>query len=159
MFNRTTDNAQPGGVRTESNVGPRPAGFSQQSQPQNHPTDFLHTQNSVIGPDLVISAQDLIVISQSSLRLDGETAGEVRATEIVVGEPGKVTGTVAAEVIVIHGEVHGTIRAPSVTLAATARVRGEIHHSSLEIARGAIFDGQSMYEPESANLMPKLSSA
>jgi len=104
-------------------------------------------------------ASDLIVICQSSLRLDGETTGEVRATEIVVGKSGKVTGTIAAETIVIDGEVHGTIRAPSVSLTATASVKGEVHHCSLEIERGAVFHGQSFHDPERTNLMPRLDAA
>ncbi len=121
--------------------------------------DFLNSQSSIIGSDLVISAQNLIIISKGSLQLDGKTTGEVRATRIVIGASAEITGTMIAESIVIHGELLGTVRAPLVSLTATARVEGEIHHNSMELARGAIFHGQSIYEPESADLMPKLDSA
>ena len=120
------------------------------------PTDFLKTQSSFIGPDLVFVAQDLKIISQSSLRLDGETTGEILGTEIVVGELGKITGTIAANAITIHGEVNGTIRAPEVTLGANARVNGDIHHASLEISRGAIFHGRAFYSAEGSELVPEL---
>ena len=121
--------------------------------------DFLNTGDSIIGSDLVISAQDLIIISRTSLQLHGKTRGEVRATDIVIGKSAQITGTITAETIVIHGEVLGTIRAPSVSLSGTACVEGEIHHHSLEITHGAIFHGQSYYDAESANLMPKLNAA
>ena len=119
-------------------------------------TDFLNTQNSIIGPDLSIIAENLIVISQTSLRMDGKTTGEIRATEIIIGESAEIAGAISAETIEIHGNVTGSVSAPSVSLAPTARVDGEIHHSSFEIQRGAIFKGQSFHNPESSNLMPKL---
>ena len=147
MFNRTGDES-PTPI-------PRPAS-PRRAETRAQDTDFLNTQNSIIGPDLVISARDLIVISQTSLRMDGKTTGEVRATEIIIGESAEITGTVSAEMIEIHGDVIGSVRAPSVSLSPTARVEGEIHHKSLEIKRGAIFKGQSYQDDESANLMPKL---
>jgi cytoskeletal protein CcmA (bactofilin family) len=154
MFGRENEGAQTDETRASS-VGSLAAGLDRQSQQAN----FLNTPNSVMGSDLIIIARDLVIICQSTLRLNGETTGEVRATEIVVGKSGKVTGGIAAETIVIDGEVHGTIRAPSVSLTATARVQGEIHHCSLEIERGAVFHGQSFHDPEVTNLMPKLDVA
>lgn len=151
MFSRGNDQAQTDVTQSEI-TDVRTAVLDQQSQQ----ADLLHTQSSIIGSDLVIIASDLIIISQSSLRLDGKTTGEVRATEIVVGESGYIIGTIAAETIVVHGEVNGTIRAPSVSLTATARVQGEVHHNSFEINRGAVFHGQSLHDPQSSNLMPKL---
>ena len=68
--------------------------------------EFLNTQNSIIGPDLVISAENLIVISQTSLRMDGKATGEIRATEIIIGEAAEITGTINAETIVIHGNAN-----------------------------------------------------
>ena len=126
---------------------------------ESQSADFLNTGDSVIGSDLVISAQDLIIISQTSLQLHGKTTGEVRATDIVIGKSAQITGTIIAETIVIHGDVLGTIRAPRVSLSDTACVEGEIHHHSLEITHGAMFHGRSHYYAESANLMPKLDAA
>jgi cytoskeletal protein CcmA (bactofilin family) len=128
MIGRENEGAQTDETRASS-VGSMAAGLDRQSQQAN----FLNTPNSVMGSDLIIIARDLVIICQSTLRLNEETTGEVRATEIVVGKSGKVTGGIAAETIVIDGEVHGTIRAPSVSLTATARVQGEIHHCSLKI--------------------------
>ena len=138
------------------------------TDPQSNPTksgraelrsgsaELLQSQASIIGPDLVISAQDLLIVSQSSLQLNGHTEGEVRATDIVVGETGRVTGTLSAQSVVVHGQVYGSIQAPVVTLAPTAHVNGEIHHRSLEIARGAIFDGRASYREDEHELLPNL---
>jgi cytoskeletal protein CcmA (bactofilin family) len=151
MFARENERSQTDEPQAGS-VGSMNSRLDRQSQS----TNFLNTPSSVIGSDLVILADDLVVICQSSLRLDGETTGEVRATEIVVGKSGKVTGGVAAETIVIDGEVQGTVTAPSVSLSATARVQGDVHHNSFEIERGAVFHGQSFHDPENANLKPRL---
>ena len=154
MFGGKVDNVQEVIPPIDSTARPAPV-----TGEISQTADFLNSGDSIIGSDLVISAQDLIVISQTSLQLHGKTTGEVRATEIVIGESALITGTVIAETVIIHGEVQGTVRALSVALSATARVEGAIHHHSFEISRGAIFHGQSYYEPESANLMPKLDAA
>ena len=129
--------------------------------PQPAPTDpskYLKTESSIIGPDLRIFADDLKIISQSSLQLNGETAGEFLAKKITVGPEGKVTGSIFADTVVVHGEVNGSIQGPDISLSETARVAGELHHNSLEISRGAIFHGSSVYEPNGENLKPQLTA-
>ncbi|MGI9423107.1 MAG: polymer-forming cytoskeletal protein [Hyphomicrobiaceae bacterium] len=154
MFSR--EDGSPTGPNDGAGNG---ADGSFRSHAGSDPSDFLKTQSSFIGPDLVFIAQDLKIISQSSLRLDGETTGEILGTEIIVGELGKITGTIAANAITIHGEVNGTIRAPEVTLGANARVNGDIHHASLEITRGAVFHGRSFFSVEGSELVPELRPA
>ena len=52
---------------------------------------------SVISNDLKIIGQGLKIISQGTLQVDGEVEGDVAGSEVIIGEQGKVTGTVAAE--------------------------------------------------------------
>jgi cytoskeletal protein CcmA (bactofilin family) len=53
-----------------------------------------------------------------------------------------VTGTVAAERVIVRGRIAGVIRGVTVALQASSRVEGDIHHLSLAIEQGAEFDGR-----------------
>ena len=63
------------------------------------------------------------------------------AVRLAIGENAKVTGEVMAEHVLIRGEVIGRIRAKSVELDKTAKVRGDIWHELLSIAAGAKIEG------------------
>ncbi len=97
---------------------------------------------SVISNDLKILGQGLKIISRGTLQVDGEVEGDVAGAEIIIGEQGKVTGTVAAERVIVRGRTSGVIRAMTVALQSSARVEGDIHHMSLAIEQGAEFDGR-----------------
>ena len=71
---------------------------------------------------------------------DEEHEGDVAGKEIIVGEMGQVTGTVAAERVIVRGRITGAIRSVAVALQSSARVEGDIHHMSLSIEQGAEFD-------------------
>ena len=96
----------------------------------------------MIGNDLKIIGQGLKIISQGTLQVDGEVEGDVGGSEVIIGEKGKVTGTVAAERVIVRGQISGVIRGVTVTLQASSRVEGDIHHMSLAIEQGAEFDGR-----------------
>jgi cytoskeletal protein CcmA (bactofilin family) len=97
---------------------------------------------SVIGNDLKIVGQGLKIISQGTLQVDGEIEGDVGGAEVIIGELGKVTGTVAAERVIVRGTISGVIRGATVTLQSSSHVEGDIHHMSLAIEQGAEFDGR-----------------
>ena len=97
---------------------------------------------SVIGNDLKIIGQGLKIISQGTLQVDGEVEGDVGGAEVIIGEKGRVTGTVAAERVIVRGHISGVIRGVTVTLQASSKVEGDIHHMSLSIEQGAEFDGR-----------------
>jgi cytoskeletal protein CcmA (bactofilin family) len=97
---------------------------------------------SVISNDLRIIGQSLRIISRGTLQVDGEVEGDVGGAEIIIGAEGRVTGTVAAERVIVRGRISGVIRAMSVALQSSARVEGDIHHISLVIEQGAELDGR-----------------
>lgn len=111
---------------------------------------------SVIGRDLVIMGQQIVIVTQGILQVDGEVRGDLRGKEVIVGETGRVTGTVAAENVQVRGTVSGAIRGISVTLLPTARVEGDIHHQTLSITEGAIFDGRVRRPKDTSELQPIL---
>src|SRR5262245_61871813 len=121
---RPLDTASPGAGRAPLRSGSTEAG------------------KSVISNDLKIIGQGLKIISRGTLQVDGEIEGDVGGAELIIGEQGKVTGTVAAERVIVRGRISGVIRARTVALQASARVEGDIHHMSLAIEQGAEFDGR-----------------
>jgi cytoskeletal protein CcmA (bactofilin family) len=98
---------------------------------------------SVIGNDLKIIGQGLKIISQGTLQVDGEVEGDVGGAEVIIGEQGRVTGTVAAERVIVRGTVSGHIRGATIALQSSCHVEADIHHMSLSIEQGAHFHGHS----------------
>lgn len=111
---------------------------------------------SVISNDLKILGQGLRIITRGTLQVDGEVEGDVRGTEIIIGDQGKVTGTVAAERVIVRGRVSGVIRGMTVALQASAKVEGDIHHMSLAIEQGAEFDGRCRRPADASELALEL---
>jgi cytoskeletal protein CcmA (bactofilin family) len=72
----------------------------------------------------------------------GTIEGELRATELVIGEGGRVEGSIQAEDVTVNGRVKGTIRASRVRLQG-ATVEGDIIHRTLSIDESSVFNGMS----------------
>jgi cytoskeletal protein CcmA (bactofilin family) len=73
----------------------------------------------------------------------GHIEGEVRGSELLIGEGADVVGNVIAQEVIIRGRIKGTIRAVRVKLQATGAVEGDIFHRSLSIEDSALFEGSS----------------
>jgi cytoskeletal protein CcmA (bactofilin family) len=119
---------------------------------QRRPVSTENATKSVIGNDLKIIGQGLKIISQGTLQVDGEVEGDVRGSEVIIGEKGKVTGTVAAERVIVRGKIAGVIRGVTVALQSSSKVEGDIHHMSLAIEQGAEFDGRCRRPGDAAEL-------
>ena len=107
---------------------------------------------SIISNDLKIIGQGLRIISQGTLQVDGEVEGDVAGKEVIIGEMGQVTGTVAAERVIVRGKIAGVIRSMTVALQSSARVEGDILHMSLTIEQGAEFDGRCRRPSDASEL-------
>ena len=157
MFTRSST-AEPKKLEPlKSNSGPNlnaPPQAQAQPQPQRRAAAPAEPgAKSVIGNDLKIIGQGLKIISQGTLQVDGEVEGDVGGSEVIIGEKGKVTGTVAAERVIVRGQISGVIRGgDSVTLQSSSRVEGDIHHMSLAIEQGAEFDGRCRRPADASEL-------
>ena len=145
MFTRS-NSAEPQALRTAALDG---NGNRKAPQQQSRPTIGEAGPKSVIGNDLKI-------ISQGTLQVDGEIEGDVGGAEVIVGEQGRVTGTVAGERVIVRGTISGVIRAATVTLQSSSHVEGDIHHISLAIEQGAEFDGRCRRAADAAGLSADL---
>jgi cytoskeletal protein CcmA (bactofilin family) len=81
----------------------KPGSRTPASKPPSNPPPSLEAGKSVISNDLKIIGQSLRIISRGTHQVDGEVEGDVGGAEIIIGEEGKVTGTVAAERVIVRG--------------------------------------------------------
>jgi cytoskeletal protein CcmA (bactofilin family) len=84
------------------------------------------------------------VTAEGLVEVNGQIEGELHCTSLVISHGAQVNGTVTAEHLVVDGSVKGPIQGGDVMLKSQAHVVGDIHHQSLAIESGAIFDGCSV---------------
>ena len=110
---------------------------------------------SLIGSDLTISGQGLRIVTRGTLQVDGLVQGDVVGAEVIVGEKGHVTGTVAGESVIVRGRVSGTIRGVTVALVSGSHVEGDVHHHKLSVEEGAHLDGRVRRPENVSDLKPQ----
>ena len=85
-----------------------------------------------------------IVTAEGLVEVNGQIDGEIHCSSLVIARGALVTGTIAAERVVVDGKVEGPIQGGYVLLKSQAYVIGDIHHQSLAIEKGAYFEGRSI---------------
>jgi cytoskeletal protein CcmA (bactofilin family) len=73
----------------------------------------------------------------------GRIEGEVRASDLLVGDGATIDGSVVAQNVTVCGRIKGTIRAVRVKLQNGGAVEGDIFHRSLSIDENSVFEGSS----------------
>jgi len=73
----------------------------------------------------------------------GRIKGELRASDLLIGDGAQVEGSVIAQDVTVCGRVKGTIRAVRVKLQNGGTVEGDIFHRSLSIDENSVFEGSS----------------
>jgi cytoskeletal protein CcmA (bactofilin family) len=102
--------------------------------------------NTQVGPVSCIGSGMSIVGNiecNGPAQVFGRIQGEVRASNLVIGEGAQVEGSVIAQDVTVCGSVKGTIRAVRVTLQGGGAVEGDILHRSLSIDESSLFEGTS----------------
>jgi cytoskeletal protein CcmA (bactofilin family) len=104
-----------------------------------------HTATRVVTPVSCIGLGMTIVGNvevSGPAEVFGRIEGELRATELVIGEGAQVEGSIQAQEVTISGRVKGTIRAIGVKLQR-ANVEGDIFHRTLSVDESSVFEGMS----------------
>ncbi|HEY2136042.1 MAG TPA: polymer-forming cytoskeletal protein [Xanthobacteraceae bacterium] len=83
------------------------------------------------------------IVCDGPMQIHGRVEGEVRATELLIGDNAEVDGNIVAQDLTVRGRVRGTIRAVRVKLQGNATVEGDIFHRALAIEENALFEGSS----------------
>jgi len=73
----------------------------------------------------------------------GRIEGELRASDLLVGDGATIDGSVIAQNVTVCGRIKGTIRAVRVKLQNGGAVEGDIFHRSLSIDEDSLFEGSS----------------
>jgi cytoskeletal protein CcmA (bactofilin family) len=89
---------------------------------------------------------------EGTVRIDGKFTGTIATSDtLVVGEGARIDAEITCGTIIVHGEVHGNIKATSaVELHQPARVHGNVETPVLMVARGVQFNGQCKMEGAAA---------
>ena len=77
------------------------------------------------------------------VQVAGRISGEIIAESVLIEKTGTVFGNIAAEDVLCKGVVRGDIRATNkVKISKEAEVTGDIHSPTLNIEKGALFEGR-----------------
>ena len=112
---------------------------------------------SILGPDISISGQQLVIRTKGSLLIEGQIQGDVHGEAVTVGDGAYVTGVITARTIEIQGSVKGALKGSTVILRENSTVDADILHQKLSIAEGAQFDGSVQRARDVNEVTPDLS--
>src|SRR5438309_3891606 len=107
--------------------------------PRAEPTTHAGTR-SRIGSGMVIVGN---IECNGPAQVFGRIQGELRASDLLIGDGAQVEGSVIAQDVTVCGRVKGTIRAVRVKLQNGGAVEGDIFHKSLSIEENSLFEGSS----------------
>ena len=103
---------------------------------------LLEQVGTIIGPGAVIEGP---LTTKDSTRIDGIIKGNVTISgALIIGQDGKITGTVSALNVYVAGEVTGNITAPQgkIEISDTGKVYGDISCKGIIIDENAVFQGK-----------------
>ncbi len=105
--------------------------------------------NTIVGKGSVIDGKIKI---KNSIRIDGKVKGEISSTgTVTIGSEGEVEGTINAANAIIGGRVRGKMIIQSkIILEKKSVLIGDLKTQKLNIAEGAIFDGNCIMEDKEA---------
>lgn len=118
--------------------------FSKTAEPTSAPPQRpagsgSNTGRSVLGADLRITGE---VASTGLVEVLGEIDGNITAQGLVIGQEGRVTGSVQADTVEIKGRFDGKITCDTFTLRASATVTADVSTGSVVIESGATIEGR-----------------
>jgi cytoskeletal protein CcmA (bactofilin family) len=110
-----------------------------QAWARSEPTTKAGTA-SCVGSDMSIVGK---IDCNGRAQVCGRIEGELRASDLLIGEGATIDGSVVAQNVTVCGHVKGTIRAVRVKLQNGGAVEGDIFHRSLSIDENSLFEGSS----------------
>jgi cytoskeletal protein CcmA (bactofilin family) len=127
------ENAAESIVQPQRSVVERPA-----ARPES--TTKAGRTPSCIGSDMSIVGN---IACNGPAQVFGRIEGELRASDLLIGDGAQVEGNVIAQEVTVCGRVKGTIRATRVRLRDGGAVEGDIFHRSLSIDENSVLEGSS----------------
>src|SRR5262249_20737958 len=113
--------------------------FVKPPSPRGEPTAGMVTR-SCIGSGMSIVGN---IECNGPAQVFGQIKGELRASDLLIGDGANIEGSVIAKDVTICGSVKGTIRAVRVKLQNGGSVEGDLFHRCLSIDENSLFEGSS----------------
>ena len=111
------------------------------SKKDNNVDPALEQVGTIIGPGAILDGP---LTTKDSTRIDGTVNGNVTISgALIVGQEGKINGTVSAMNAYVAGEITGNVSAPQgkVEISDTGKVIGDITCKGIIIDENAVFHG------------------
>ena len=118
--------------------------FSKTSDPTSAPVPRpaapgSNSARSVLGADLKITGE---ITSTGSVEILGEIEGNITANGLIVGQEGRIKGSINAHTVEVKGKFDGKVSCESFTLRASSEVKADVTTTSLVIESGARIEGR-----------------
>ncbi|MBN8633228.1 MAG: polymer-forming cytoskeletal protein [Rhodobacterales bacterium] len=122
--------------------------FSKTSDPTSAPASpavprptspGTNAARSVLGADLRITGE---ITSSGSVEVLGEIDGNITANGLIIGQEGRVKGSVNAHTVEVKGKFDGKVTCESFTLRASSDVKADVTTGGLIIESGARIEGR-----------------
>ncbi len=102
----------------------------------------LEQVGTIIGPGAVIDGP---LTTKDSTRIDGTVKGNVTISgALIVGQEGKIVGTVSAMNAYVAGEINGNVSTPQgkIEISDTGKLYGDVTCKGIIIDENAVFQGK-----------------
>lgn len=122
--------------------------FSKTSDPTSGPTTPSvprpttpgnNSARSVLGADLRITGE---ITSTGSVEVLGEIEGNITANGLIIGQEGRVKGSVNAHTVEVKGKLDGKVTCETFTLRASSEVKADVTTGGIVIESGARIEGR-----------------
>ena len=97
------------------------------------------SESSVISAGLKIVGN---LQSEADVVISGTVEGDINSRGLTVSEGAHITGTIESTSVEVRGKVDGQIHASSVKIARSGYVNGDVIYETLCIDEGAVVEGQ-----------------
>jgi cytoskeletal protein CcmA (bactofilin family) len=90
---------------------------------------------------------------EGTVQIDGKFSGEIFSEgTLILGEGSKVKAEISVDTLIHRGEIVGNVKSKNaIELHSTSRFKGNIMTPSLQVERGAVFDGNCSMEGSKAS--------
>jgi cytoskeletal protein CcmA (bactofilin family) len=121
--------------------------FSKTSDPTSAPAAPVprpaapgsNSARSVLGADLKINGD---ISSTGLVEILGEIEANVTANGLIIGQEGRVKGSVTAHTVEVKGRFEGKVTCETFTLRATSIVKADVTSTGIVIESGAQIEGR-----------------
>lgn len=154
---RAENSRQPSTVAAPPRFSGPTGVVSNNNAPSSYAAASPDRPTSILGPDISIFGEQLILKTKGSLLIQGHIEGDVHGEAVTVDDGANVKGVITARTIAIRGGVKGQLKGSNVILHDHSIVDADIVQEKLTVAEGAQFEGSVKKAKDVSEVTPDLS--